>query len=385
MKLRKSFLIFQLALFPLYSLFMVSLSTGFALFGAISKNKFKSFKIDYKLLLIFSLPLIVNIISLAWDNDYQGSINMFTKSLSFIIFYLVFIVFRPFNTVLEIFDFIKLYIISSAIFSVIIILYLLINIELDYREALDTIPLINEHPIYVNLITGLALIFISFNYFSRHIRILLLIPLTVLFFIANSRGVIAALLISLLIRLIYYVKNPFKVSLYFSLLLAIFATILFLTPLKKRYLEFSETFKYVLPVNDSFNSMNIRIAIYSCSLDLFKEKPLLGYGIGGIQNALNDCYGQFNTNAFNNKNFNTHNQYLNYLLSYGIIGCLAILFYFFFFFKLSAIVKDEYFSFLIFFFVTFLTENILSRNTGVVLFSMFNSIFYLKSTLNDSN
>ena len=118
------------------------------------------------------------------------------------------------------------------------------------------------------------------------------------------------------------------------------------------------------------------MAIYNCSISIIKEAPVIGYGPGDVQKELNSCYEKFNTQAFKKERYNSHNQYLDYLLSFGVIGFIIILYCFLYYLKMARKNPDNkvYFNFLILFYFTFLTENILVRNTGMVLFVTFNCL-----------
>ena len=151
--------------------------------------------------------------------------------------------------------------------------------------------------------------------------------------IASSRGVIAGLVIVSIIIVFQEVKSHKKaIFITIGLILGILA-ISFLTPIKSRIDEILNT-KNIYPVGLQYNSFNLRVAIYDCSLKIINRSPLIGYGPGDVQNELNECYKKF--------------------------------------------VKGKnrlYLNFLILFYIVFLTENVLYRNSGMVLFVTFNCLF----------
>jgi len=80
------------------------------------------------------------------------------------------------------------------------------------------------------------------------------------------------------------------------------------------------------------------------------------------------CYQDENAN-FSKKMYNTHNQYLFIWLSSGIIGFVIFIGILFYYFKKSIEFKDEVmFSILVLYSFTFLFENVLSRQSGVIFF-----------------
>src|SRR5690606_18655864 len=101
--------------------------------------------------------------------------------------------------------------------------------------------------------------------------------------------------------------------------------------------------------------------------------PFLGYGVGDVQSQLDECYfTKFNTNLFSLKRYNSHNQYMDFLLSAGIIGLLVFLY---FITKLCSysISNKNFIGVYLILFTCFimLTENILHRHYGNMIFAIF--------------
>src|SRR5690606_21519780 len=130
------------------------------------------------------------------------------------------------------------------------------------------------------------------------------------------------------------------------------------------------------PKGNNENSFNIRSGIYKCSFELINEHWLLGVGVGNSQKSLNQCYEQFSSDVYAKQDYNTHNQYLEYWISMGILApiVLIVLLY-----KLSQVnlQHKDYLavSATILFAICFLTENVLSRHSGVILFSLFIGLY----------
>ncbi|MEN8185833.1 MAG: O-antigen ligase family protein, partial [Bacteroidota bacterium] len=126
---------------------------------------------------------------------------------------------------------------------------------------------------------------------------------------------------------------------------------------------------------DKYNSSQIRIAIWKTSLENIKEAPIFGYGIGDVKSVLNESY-KSNFPLLLEKNYNSHNQYFGIWLSTGIIGLLLFFYFLSFNYKLAIDSKDYLFlAILIFFSLNFLTENILERQTGAMLFFFLINLF----------
>ena len=117
-------------------------------------------------------------------------------------------------------------------------------------------------------------------------------------------------------------------------------------------------------------------------MSIIKDELLIGHGAGDIEKRLSQCYEEFNTSAFDVQSYNTHNQYFHYLCAFGLVGTIIILYYFGFYLRNAYVSKNwNHFTLLILFYLCFLTENILVRNTGIVVFSMINCIFVLQENL----
>lgn len=240
-----------------------------------------------------------------------------------------------------------------------------------YRIAIFDNKYIGEHPIYVSIFISIAIIF-GFSFFDSVKKIsfknvLLAFSqcyLLSLLLMLMSKGVILSLLMVFIIKL--FKEKKFTKVHFFSLAL-ILTTFFVLIPSK------NNRFKEIIDINsyknlDENNSTSIRFINYKCGLKSLIKSPIFGYGIGDVQEQLDKCYQEENTN-FPKKRYNTHNQYLFIWLSSGIIGFITFIAIMFYYFKKSIQFKDEVmFSILVLYSFTFLFENVLSRQSGVIFF-----------------
>ena len=130
----------------------------------------------------------------------------------------------------------------------------------------------------------------------------------------------------------------------------------------------------------NYNSTNVRVMFFTCSLELAKNLPFFGYG-DSLQSDLNSCYGNnFDTDFYKKQDYNTHNYYFNLLLYGGWFFIILFLFYIFYVFirikhSTLAIV------FLLQILMINLTENYFSRHFGIIPFTYFITIFiFFKKT-----
>lgn len=397
---------FILALLPLLSLAMTSIALLIFVFAGILsyREKFSSPKIEKKerVMNIFwlSLPVSMYLFTLMWTNNLNSGYSFLERSAALFIVPLVIFVTKLFQKKAEIKRFIKVYIFSSFILSILFLTHLGIRLIIgkltystsDYfsvlklRSEISDIPIINEHPIYLSLLLGTALIFLFFNRFTKlWWNITITIVLILLILIASSRGPILAL-ITCFSGLIYLqFKNKIKATLLVLLFFLAVGLVGFYTPLKSRILEIINT-SNMYPQDIRYNSFNLRMGIYKCDFEVAQKTPIFGFGAGDVQQQLDQCYTRFDTEAYSNDVYNSHNQYLFYWMAFGPVGFIAIIFSYFLFVRRAIIYKDYcYGFFLLFFFISFFTENVMSRNTGIMIFGIFNSIFYYRTYLeNDS-
>ena len=240
-----------------------------------------------------------------------------------------------------------------------------------YRIAIFDNKYIGEHPIYVSIFISIAIIF-GFSFFDRVKKIsfkniLLAFSqcyLLSLLLMLMSKGVIVSLLMVFIIKL--FKEKKFSKVHFFSLVL-ILTTFFVLIPSE------NNRFKEIIDINsyknlDENNSTSIRFMNYKCGIKSLIKRPIFGYGIGDVQEQMDLCYEEENAN-FPKKRYNTHNQYLFIWLSSGIIGFITFIAILFYYFKKSLQFKDEVmFSILVLYSFTFLFENVLSRQSGVIFF-----------------
>ena len=232
-------------------------------------------------------------------------------------------------------------------------------------------------------------IYILQNEYKKHIFLIKvgLISLCLVFFISILFFSARMALLSLIFSFVYWSYRTIQNKLLFRgvfVSLIIFAiTVVFLTPMKDRIRE-SLTIKLELPSeknNDNSKVVNFRYSIYHCSLTIIKNNWLMGVGKNNVQKELNKCYDNFtyqNYDDFSKKKYNSHNQYLDLFLSYGIFGMVVLTISFFWGYHVN---NDLFFNlFLIIVFLALLTENIFDRQLGVVFFTFFNTLFFIKDS-----
>lgn len=120
-----------------------------------------------------------------------------------------------------------------------------------------------------------------------------------------------------------------------------------------------------------------RVAVYDCSLDLIKKAPILGYGVGDVNDVLSVCYKEKNYLIAYDNNLNSHNYFFHIWLSGGIFTITSLLF-----FLINCLYRSIkrkqflFFSLIVILILNFLIENVLFRSYGTIFFSLFITFFY---------
>lgn len=247
----------------------------------------------------------------------------------------------------------------------------LVDIRIEHYEI---------HAIYLSIYIGISILFsLSIIQTCKPTlqKILYFVVLLLFIFLAilNKKGPIISLGI---LGIVYLVKSRFnyKQTLYIFSIAIISILLIVYIPKYNNTNRFKELFD--IEKNEN-SSTGIRIQIYKCAIEKIAKAPIFGYGWGDTKTILNNCYAEKNKNLLK-KNYNSHNQFLSILLSTGLLGFLAFLYYLFYLFKISNKRESQLFFFLVSFFcLNMLTENILEREDGVIIVTLFINFFLFSS------
>jgi len=395
--------IFVMATFPLFGIKITSLVIIIlAVLTAISaytgwNTAFK--KNNLKWILLFSSLYLGYLISSFFYPFDRSASFVLEKKMSLFIFPIIFFLVPQKIKKTKLHLILLLFAITTISIAIItngIILYqglpskytLIADFSYSYRTYFSDISRI--HPTYISIFLAFsALIFIDFSLkdvtYKWLYRFLFLMSIVCMIPLAAKLPLLA-FLISLGFYFLIQPQIWKKIKYYF--LFFITASIICSVTIPSLKIRMSEiaSSSFSPPEGHSYNSINVRSGIWDCSLDLIKENWLVGVGAGNLQNQLNTCYKKFNTNAYIEKDYNTHNEYFNILLSFGVIGLiifltLLITLGYYAFQKQEAL----FFSFIILITLCFSTENILDRQAGIVFFAFFSTLFTRVHILQSKN
>jgi O-antigen ligase len=219
--------------------------------------------------------------------------------------------------------------------------------------------------------------------YSTLLKIALVLLATYLFFfmfvLGGKMAIIALLILAFVISIGFLIRERrFILGLIFFVIpIFTFYFAINVNPhVKLRFEKLIDEKNYFIGDN-SWNSIGVRLSILKCVHEVFITAPMVGTGTGDTQSDLNQCY---NSNGFITINdMNPHNQYLQILLSNGLIGLMlyiggqVIL-------LINCYKNKNYllFQFIILFSLCCLTESLLERQHGVMYFSLFSSLLFYK-------
>ncbi len=251
-----------------------------------------------------------------------------------------------------------------------------------YRTTLEAVSGI--HPTYMSmyLCFSICILLLSNEFGSRNGKIikysllyLLLVFLLSLF--AKSP------LIALGVILIHYAylnrQSLFKhKALVAGMLAAIAAACIFIPFIGQRAQEIFSYFGFGKQESFADNSVNIRKLIWDVDTGLIKENWLAGVGPGGLLRLLHERYFFYSlAHQFNIGYYDPHNEYFYAWLCFGIAGIVLFLTILVVHIAKAMRSKDLLYTYLLIILcITFCTETVLSRQMGVLFYTVFTSLFF---------
>ena len=270
-------------------------------------------------------------------------------------------------------------VLSSAISLARIIIYMTATGSTAFYTGEIVEELMMTQRLYLGFFSVIALIFCAEGYFSLKNKkrktiylCLTIFLLSTIFFIASRTAVMLSLMV--LISITAYKLKP-KARIVALLVIMVLGIGGFLgnNNLSQRALykadDYRESFVEKIKAHEP------RYLIWKYSFAIFNENPhkVFGVGFGETQQLLRRKYQEIQTvdkrNWFLTRDFNTHNQYLDFLVSYGVFGLvLFLVFLSFLFFN----AKHSIYSLNLFFTLTIfmLFENTFHRTFGVFIIAL---------------
>ncbi|PWB25291.1 O-antigen ligase domain-containing protein [Flavobacterium sp. HTF] len=390
----------------------------FAVFNLIFFRKLKYTKTALILMACIASPIILELL-LFWNNDsFSKGLKAIEKSTSLLVFPLFII--GNYQRV----NFLKLaetYIIATTL----ILLFFFIRFNVLFPELMDkylngvhlwemgyefsnTIgihaPALNMHLAFVS-VCAFYFVFAGFkNQEKTTLKIARIIIFLLSFFFVlfvNTRMALINVFIGFLIVLFLEIKTKIKPKTIILTAISLFILlggILFFFVKKDVYMKekySSVSFAYMdkigkldeidHPESKVFNSLVTRVSIWKSAWELSLNNLPFGVGASDGKPELNKYYKETNQKFLAKYEFPTHNQFLDFLLKFGILGPLVVVLYIFTIGYLGYDLKN---ALILSFFIIFLTSNFMDdfllRFDGIAFsgfwFSVFGS-FWLQEKL----
>ncbi len=281
---------------------------------------------------------------------------------------------------------VKIFFIGGVLLAIIITIYNVGNYYLKFHEiplgdTSQSIKLLMIHRPYFGFMGVLAIIFLL------QLKAAMLTKKSYLYlciFLISSFIVFISARLSLFLILIIFItiilKNKQisfnKAAFYISLSLITLFVIFYVNNNLKQRFHLQNSFKETI---SELSNYEPRVIIWSCSYNLIKQKDynfLFGFNdLQNIKNYLVNCYvdkieNKSKREYYITEKFNSHNQFIDFFLSGGIVGLLIFISFFvyiIYYIKLNIYSLLLVLSFILFCFL----ENVLWRQMGAYLFGIF--------------
>lgn len=381
----------------------------FGVFNLIFIRKLKFTKTSWILILCIASPVLLELL-LFWNNDsFSKGLKAIEKSTSLVLFpifiignyqrvkFLKLIETYSIATTMVMLGFaIRFYILYPDLLSKYLNRIDLFEIGYKFADSIGIhAPALNMHLTFVS-VCAFYFVFYSFHNNEKRTLKILRFAIFLLSFsfvlLVNTRMALVNVLIGYAIVFIVEIKSKIslsRIALTSIGLLIILGGILFFFVQKNPYMKqkySTVTFAYMDKVGKldeidhpeiyAFNTLAARLSIWKSAWELSIKNLPFGVGASDGKPELNKYYKETNQHFLAKFEFPTHNQFLDFLLKFGILGPLVVILYIFTIGYLGYDLKNAV---IISFFIIFLTSNLIDdfllRFDGIAFSGFWFSVF----------
>lgn len=358
---------------------------GLVVFGLFNLNKYALSNSERKISFVLVLSFVITLISIVYFQNIGLSLDKLVLKLPLLFF--PFIIFA-FKSVSNSMRFKMVLVFNYALFlpSVVSVYNYLINKVLFDDLILQSKPLPIEfgYGIYhiqfsvllaAAIVLGISTLMLMRNRVNKYDKWFLIILVSINIFcihVLSARTGLFGLYMAIIILVYYYFKRvELKKRLIMGVILVVLPTllILFSTSLRHRLVNTVEDFKVTISGKDANDySMAMRVAAWFNAFDVIKKNPILGVGVGNVENELKENFTTYNPSILPQNRKNPHNQFIETAVESGVFnGLLLVLFFgMMFLLKFDNRLKYKLMALGILFFSACLFESILERQATVV-------------------
>lgn len=350
------------------------------------KQKFDRLKSN-KLLWLFAALFLVNLPGLLRTSHPDEAYELLVRKLPLLLFPLI--IGTSFRLTRQQINYIILAFISGLFIVSLFTFREGVEAVLNRHDLTTMVRLTVLHRAYSGMFSAFAIIGLIhlFRYYrspvTRAVLILAILYFSFFIYILYVKMTIIALsVLFLFFILIGAVKKLGKDVVLVATLLFVISAAWYITTNERTRTVYEKIIKFEDFSYQEYNihlvsSINIRYINWGCSVEVLKQEQnwLTGLGIGNAQEQLNLCYKDLNPWIYESE-MNAHNDYLEEMLRNGIAGLLILLLGLAL--PAAACLRYKnytYLSFLILFAVCMVTENLLSRQAGIMFYALFNAVF----------
>lgn len=342
------------------------------------KSKWVLLKSNSKSFLILLIPLLLAGFGLIYTDNFEYGLRKIDILLPFL-FYPLALLSIPkerqlYRFVLYCFSFSTF---LTALIAVMRAAYLKFNNLGEFFYYYKFSELLDKHTTYFSLFVVISLLFLFSETLKKRIKPIAFIIAAVFFlfvlYIVSARISIIALGIGGLILIMKEIKSKKK---YLFLLFLFLLGALYTLPNFQKRFELNQT------ESGEITDWEFRNKHWLAVIETIKHNPILiGAGTGSNRDFLYERYQHYQLTSAYELEYNAHNQYLEFVLDYGLIGLISVLFLLTLLFYYLWINRSNLgISLLMVFVIYFMTESLLQRSDGIMTFSLLMSTFLNSKT-----
>lgn len=345
-------------------------------------EKWELFKKNLFPFFLVSSVFWLSLIGLSYTENTHFGEKSLMRNLPFLIFPLIFSTIK-FNTqILQfLFKYFSISVVLSATFVLVKAAYLRLNNLGDYLHFLKLESLQDKHNTYFALFIVMAITYFLFHLKKKtwwHLGCIVFL-LGYIYLLSVRISVVALFWV----LIIYFIsqRNLIPKKIFYIGILGCLAipAVFYLSP------SFQEKFNPISPEGQEISDVGSRKIHWQATLDQIGQHNLLiGQGTGDGHIGLYETYQKFGFETGYFEQYNAHNQYLEIILYFGILGLIAILALLAYSFGFNWKSKKFFEITLIGVFAIFMiTESILQRHDGIVLFAFLMALISFKRLENE--
>ncbi len=251
------------------------------------------------------------------------------------------------------------------------------------------------HHAYFSMFYAFSLFFVMYQVMHEKISYVFgFIQIAFLLFIITILGARVTMGITIIVTLIFFIQRMLKTKgmlKYISLLVLVIASF-FIFKQSKLVDKFSRLSKVEWNIEKNIynhqvftfeydevtsNTLELRLIKWYCAYQIIKNHAIFGVGTGDYKDELNKQYRNIEFKKGMVYGYNTHNQYIEEFIKFGIVGGVYFLFFIGSILFLALRKKNTLLFLVVITFASFLAiESVFARQHGVVFFCFFIPVLY---------